>query len=519
MALPSNDEMWRNDMSIEPGTDRHLDRKIDVEAKLREQGRLPAAERTEPAKPPARRTPPQPRTDGLNVLWIMCDQLRADVFGFAAHPSIKTPNLDRLASRGAVFERSYCTSPLCCPSRASMLTSQYLPQHGVTANGRRMADASRELLFPPMLSAAGYRTVNIGKHHAGIASGEVWGSQQHVQDAFGATKPSKVPFEPGYWPDDLTFINEPCDNADRVLYGTYPGPYQVSKSHVLTTQAMRFLYWHREERPFLLRVSYDDPHSPIVPPEPFASMYGPQDVPDALFEGGMDSIGSKPPTVQDNWRWKGWDGISMEDHRIHAARYMGMVSHVDFQVGRLLEYLEASGWAENTLIVFNSDHGHMIGENRQVVKGGICYQGVCRIPTVLVWPGRIPQGRRVPGVVDGTDLAPTLLEACGLPVPEGMEGRSLLPAAAGETDGVRQFTVSQWSTYVYSVIGERWKLTWFDSDEEGELYDLEADPYEIHNLWSDASVREVREDLLGKLRAWRQRHGCPYVPGPALRNA
>ncbi len=520
MALPSNDDMWREDISIEPGTDRHLDRPVDVEARLRAEGRLrPTAEPPGGSGRKKSGAPPQQNMEGLNVLWIFCDQLRGDTFGFAGHPSIKTPNLDRLAACGAVFERSYCTSPLCCPSRASMLTGQYLPRHGVTRNGRRMAAESEKLLLPRILAEAGYRTANIGKHHAGISANKVWEHNEYVDDAFGATKPSKVPFEPGYWPEDLTFVKEPCDNADRVLYGTYPAPYQVSKSHLLTTQAMRLLYWHRESRPLLLRVSYDDPHSPIVPPEPFASMYSPRDVPEELFEGGMQSIHTKTRTVRDNWRWKGWDAVSMDDHRRHAAYYMGMVSHIDFQIGRLLEYLEASGWAQNTLIVFNSDHGHMTGENAQVIKGGICYQGVCRIPTVMVWPGRIPPGRRVPGVINGTDLAPTILSACSLTAPEEMQGRNLMPLAEGRSERLREFTVSQWSTYIYTIIGERWKLIWYDSDGAGELYDLENDPYEIRNLWDAESERATRERLLRELNLWREAQGCAHVPGRAFESS
>lgn len=515
-GFPDYDEPWRHDLGVPPGADGVYYESPDVKGYFIERGRLRRPESGPEPGGGGRSRPERKPADRLNVLWIMFDQLRADVFGFAGHPSIHTPNFDRLAARGVVFERSYCTSPLCCPSRASMLTGQHLPEHEVLANGRPMKERSKELIFTRRLTEAGYRTANVGKHHAGVGRDEVWEHYEHVEDAFGATAPKKVPFDPSYWPDDLTFMGERCDNANRALYGTYPGPFQVSKSHVLTTQAMRFLYYDTDPRPFLLRVSYDDPHSPIVPPEPFASMYGPEDVPEELMEGVPGIVETKSKTMRDNWRLRDWDGISEEDHRLHAARYMAMVSHVDFQTGRLLDYLEALGYADDTLILFNSDHGHMIGENAMAKKGLVCYEGVCRVPTVLCWPGELPAGRRVDALVDGREVPPTLLSACGVDAPPGMQGRDLLPLARGQGDGGREYVVSCWEDYIYALIGRRWKLIWFDPDDAGELYDLEKDRYEQNNLWADESVRDVREELVDRLMRWRREHGCPYVPGPAF---
>ncbi len=156
-----------------------------------------------------------------NVLWLMADQWRGDMLGFMGrHPALKTPNLDRLAARGVTFTRSYCNYPLCQPSRASMMTSRYIPKHGVWSNGHRMFE--QQVCFPPLLRDAGYRTANIGKTHCGRSTTELFEFNQNSPDAFGATKPSDVAFDPKVYPECVFIADKICDNSDRVLYGKYP---------------------------------------------------------------------------------------------------------------------------------------------------------------------------------------------------------------------------------------------------------------------------------------------------------
>ncbi|MFO7955687.1 MAG: sulfatase-like hydrolase/transferase [Candidatus Brocadiia bacterium] len=486
----------RKDMKVPPGGFSNFRDKLEVEGRV---GALPRRGRRGPSEPPER----HPAGDRPNVLWLMADQLRGDTLGCAGHPVVKTPNIDRLASEGAIFTNTFCAAPVCVPSRASMLTGRHLFGHGAVSNRHRMRGG--QVRFPELVRGAGWRTANVGKHHAGCSSQEVWEEQITVEDRFGATKPSSVPFDPKNFPGVTFIANEVCDNANRILHGKYPARVNLTKSFILSSQGIDWLRWNDDPRPFFLRVSYDDPHPPIIPPEPFHSMYGPEDVPEGIWSEQDASIRSKPATVADWRRYQHQDGISLEDHRKHAAAYFGLVSHLDAQIGRVLEYLDETGLAENTIVILNSDHGHMIGEHGLAHKGPYCYEGTLHIPTIIRWPGHIEPGTRVDALTHGVDLMPTVMDLLDLEAPDGLHGRSLAPLLAGDGEE-REYVFSQWEDYVFCVRGRRWKLTWYESDQTGELYDLEADPYEKENLYGEEDHREVREELMGVLRDWRDQY-------------
>lgn len=501
-------------MATEPGRDRLVERPSFGTFRnwLAEEGRLPPRERKLKSAP---KVPQRHHPAGPNVLWLMADQLRADTFGFANHPFIKTPNLDRLASEGMVIDRSYCSSPVCMPSRATTLTGRYLEQHGVIQNGYPMNDD--EVVFPTMVSDAGYRTANIGKVHSGRSAQKTWEYHEHVEDAFGATKPSKVAFDPSIYPDICFLGNEPCDGSDAVLYGKYPGPVPTTKSYQLATRALSWLYWNDDPRPFFLRVSFDDPHGPVVPPEPFYGMYDPADIPDEMVQGIAESLAAKPQCIRDYYHHTMHDRHDEAQLRRYAVEYCALVSHLDAQMGRILDYLEELGWADNTIVILNADHGNMNGEHGLTHKGGQNYEGVARIPTVFRWPGRIAPGSRSSALVDGVDFMPTVLDMLGIGIPEGLPGRSLLPVLEGAADKVRDHAFVQWDDYGFTVVGERYKLTWWDCDNDAELYDLQDDPLEKVNLFHEASHADTASELLAVLNEWRNVHAhVPQTGTPAL---
>ncbi len=471
-------------------------------------GKLVAEGRLEPLprrRPRRRRERPvrEPGDDRPNVLWLMADQLRADTMGCAGHPVVRTPHIDRLAAEGAHFTNTFCAAPVCVPSRAGMLTGRHLFAHGAVSNRHPMREG--EVRFPELVREAGWRTANVGKHHAGCSAREVWSEQITVEDRFGATKPSSVPFDPANFPNVTFIANEVCSNANRILHGKYPAGVNLTKSYILSSRGVEWLRWNDDPRPFFLRVSYDDPHPPVIPPEPFHGMYGPEDVPEQIWTGQEESIRSKPSTVGEYLRYQHQDRISLQDHRRHAAAYFGLVSHLDAQIGRLLDYLDESGLADNTIVILNSDHGHMIGEHGLTHKGPFCYEGTLHIPTIIRWPRRIPPGTRVDALAHGVDLMPTLMDLLGLAPPEGLHGRSMVPLLEGGDDG-REHVFCQWEDYVFCVRGRRWKLTWYDSDGDGELYDLEADPLEKENLFGRETLADVQAGLLDALHQWRRRY-------------
>jgi arylsulfatase len=495
-------------MPKEPGKDRtaiprgfdHFRQKLAKEGKLKPTDRKKKSGNqpqhfwsTDPAKP--------------NVLWIMADQLRADTFGFIGHPSIKTPNLDRLAREGAYFTRSYCTSPVCAPSRASFLTGQYLWEHDVINNPSKMNEDSP--IITKAFEKAGYRTAHLGKHHAGCGVNATYEYHHGVEDVFGATKPSKVAFNPDIYPGVKFVGDEVCDNSDRVLYGRYPGPEVTTKSYIMATEANKFFYWHDDPRPFFYNVYFDDPHPPVVPPEPYASMYSPEDVPDDLIADMRESMANKPQVIKEFQQFTLEDKIKEEDHRLHAMYYMALVTHLDAQIGRILDYLDELGIADNTIVIVNSDHGHMIGEHGLCHKGTMTFEGVARIPTIIRWPARVKPGTRIDAIIDGTDLVATLYDIIGVDQPESVSGRSFLPLLEAKVDKTRDHAFIQWDDYGYCIVGERWKLTWWDPYDEGELYDLKEDPLEKQNRFDDPECAEIKNELLQKLNAWRQEHAAP----------
>jgi arylsulfatase len=487
----------------EPGRDRTTHRPNFGQFRdiLAEQGRLPPRGRTLNA---TRKVPRHHHPAGPNVLWLMADQLRADTFGFAGHPFIRTPNLDRLAAEGMVFDRSYCSSPVCMPSRATTMTGYYLDRHGVIQNGYPMKEEM--VTFPTLVREAGYRTASIAKVHCGRGAGSIWEYHEDVQDAFGATKPSKVAFDPTVYPD-ITFLgNEVGDDSDGVLYGCYPGPVPTTKSYQIADRAMSWLYWNDDPRPFMLRASFDDPHGPVVPPRPFYQMYDPADIPDEMVQGIAESLAAKPKNIQEYYTYTRHDRHTEDDLRRYAVEYCALVSHLDAQMGRILDYLDEMDWSDNTIVILNADHGNMNGEHGLTHKGGHNYEGVARIPTVVRWPGHVEPGSRSSALVDGVDFMPTVLDMLGIAVPTELPGHSLVPVLEGRATRIRDHAFVQWDDYGFTVVGEQYKLTWWDCDSDAELYDLKADPYEKNNLYHDPAHADTGAALLTVLNTWREQY-------------
>lgn len=450
------------------------------------------AQAKEPVRKPSGKT---------NILWIMADQLRADTFGFLGHPLIKTPNIDRLASEGTSFTNSFCTSPVCMPSRASFMTGHYPFQTGVIQNGYSMRES--EKLFSFMLKENGYRTANIGKNHAGW-KGSMWEFNESFEDVWGATAPSKVRFQSKNFPNSTYLLDDDGD-PDCMINGVYPAPVESTKSYGLTNLAMKWLYYNDDARPWILRVSYDDPHPPVCPPEPFASMYNPKDIPQSLLETFKESMATKPGSVKGWYEYNGYDRISNEELSLYAARYFGLVSHLDAQIGRLLDYLEETGWDENTAIILNSDHGNMLGEHGLIHKGPYCYEGVVKIPTIIKWKGVVEEGKICNEIIEGVDFVPTVLDITKTPKPDNLHGQSLLPVMSGDKKG-KEYAFITWDDYGFCLRGKEWKITYYDSDKKGELYNILEDPYELVNLYDKEEYFSIRDEMLEKLNEYRGKY-------------
>jgi arylsulfatase A-like enzyme len=413
------------------------------------------------------------RQDRPNVIVFFTDQQRWDTTGVHGNPMDLTPNFDRMALSGTHCFNTFTNQPVCAPARSSLQTGLYATQTTVYRNGVALPEDMRTLAHD--FGEAGYHTGYIGKWHL-ADSDPIRREQQGGYD---------------YWlgANLLEFVSEPYHT---VLYDKDENPVELPGHRIdaLTDAAVRYVDEHQDE-PFYLFLSYLEPHH-----QNHIDDYVP---PDGYRERCLDAW--IPPDLA---------ALGGSTHQ-HIAGYYGLVMYLDLALGRLLDALKSLGLSENTIVLFTSDHGsHFKTRNSEYKRS--CHESCIRVPTALTGPG-LNGGGRVQELISLVDLPPTLLDAAGLPVPERMEGRSILPLVRGETE--------DWPEEVFLQISEsqvgravrthRWKYAvrapeadgWADpaSDRYVEefLYDLKADPYELTNLIGVDSHREVAQVMRERL--------------------
>ncbi len=455
-----------------------------------------------------------------NVLLVMVDELAWDSLGCAGNPVVRTPHLDALAAQSARFERAFTVAPICAPSRRSFFTGRYAHVHGVVDN--RTAAHDGELLLPTYLQHAGYETAISGKlHHRPVGSA-------YGFDAFWSTfreGPGELERYPDYLkrvhgrasvnvcvPDSRPFPDDPL-GAD---IGRFPYPAGDFASAWLTDRAIEFLRARRDaSAPWFLFASYRVPHTPYFAPEPYFSMYDPAELDVPPIPPGTAERRAAAPTRLDRRHLVDDPALL----RALTAAVYGLVTNADDEIGRLLGALEEQGLADDTVVVFTSDHGNMLGQRGLFLKG-VMYERAVRVPLWLRLPPAVARAHgvagtpRVEAVAECVDLLPTVLELCGAAVPAGVQGRSLLPLLRGEEDGWKDRAFAERKTRM--VRTRRHKL--IETLEPGrfELYDVEADPLEERDLAGEPEHAALVAALAEDLRAWRlERPAPPRVPGLA----
>jgi len=418
-----------------------------------------------------------------NILFLLSDDQRFDTIAALGNPHIHTPNLDALAQRGYAFERNFCTTPICTPARAEILTgctsfANHVPWFGMPINPELT-------LLPRAFHDAGYHTIHVGK----------WHNDGHPRDK-------------GY---DITRCVFPEDNLnDFRAVGHYmrfrepQGEVSGHSSVLFTDAALAALTAVPSDQPWFCYVAYTAPHDPHEAPEPFASLYDPAQMPllpnfmpEHPFDNGDMVIRDE---LLENWPR---EQAAMRRYR---ARYYGMISHLDYHIGRLISWLGASGQLENTIIVFTGDQGLAIGSHGLLGKESM-YDHSIASPLIWCGPG-IPAGRRSAALVHHVDHYPTLCELAGVPrPPTARHGHSLAPIFRGEAEQVRDETLHEF--YSPEEPGQplrhtqralrtaRWKLTYYPQIGRYQLFDLMNDPFELVDL----------------LVAWRQRRRLAVASG------
>jgi arylsulfatase A-like enzyme len=469
--------------------------------------------------------------DRPNILLILTDQQRWDSLGCYGADWVDTPNLDRLAREGVIFDNCYVNNTVCTPSRASIWTGKELPGHGVY----RLYDElpREEVHFTRRLQEAGYRTALYGKLHT---SGRLFEAhQRHPTDGFDeyewgleASIHLDSPFN-GYsrWLQEKhpEFFRELSDRGRDVLHH----PREVHFTHWAAERTIDFIRRvaggepDSGQAPFFCCMSVFDPHNPYEDyPQEMLRHVRRKGMPERLADLRRD----RPEGIERE-RAHSYLGnfASFSEDEIAAMRlgYYASVALIDLEVGRVLDSLAEAGVEENTLVLFASDHGDMIGDHDLLVKGGFFYEGGVKVPLLMRWPRQVEGGTRVSAVVQPHDIAATVIEAAGLMTPEVSQemptSRNLLPLATGDVGSVRSYAVCAyrnsgicdskrpWEPPIEAtmVTDGQFKLSLYHGDG-GELYDLKNDPEELHDLMRDPDYCHERLRLTESLAEWLEFH-------------
>ncbi len=496
--------------------------------------------------------------DRPNFLIICTDQMRSDHLGCAGNPVIQTPNLDRLAASGVHVPRAYVNCPLCMPSRATLYTGLTPRGHQVRTNGIPL-DRSLPTM-PGALAQAGYQTASIGKIHL---------TNYHVNDDVrgASVTPENFPELVEFWQQgkisgiptpyyglqqvDVTLGHGPSTQGNYALWlqqkhpkewarlqSERPEPSPLGAEHCgravldepyhhttyIADRTIEYLNKQRGTEPFFLISSFPDPHHPYWTPQPWDRMYSPDDVvPPVSRDGELETLA---PFFKEIYEHRlqlsgrvSPTRMSMAQRREIIAYTYGMVSLADKHIGRILDTLNARGLAKNTVVLFMSDHGDMLGDHGLLNKGPFHFEGLLRVPMIWSCPGRFP-AQKTPALASILDIAPTILDLAGVKVPEGpasaeapmqppaWPGRSLAPLLTGAAASVQDSVVVEndedyLGLRLRTLVTPIHKLTTYTAPrgaaEFGELFDLANDPHELHNLWHSAAHAGLRRELIERL--------------------
>lgn len=491
----------------------------------------------------------------LNILLITTDQQHFDALG-VKDPKLKTPNLDRLCREGTRFERAYCPSPVCTPSRASIITGQYPSHHGAWTIGVKLPEDVPTV--GAHLMAGGYATALIGKaHFQPLASepgnesiecqpilrdlefwrgfNQPWYGFEHCELARNHADESHVGQHYAIWMEERGLPEwkqyfQPLPNertSKAPAMGVKGGYTRAERSwqlpadlHYTTWTGERsaaYLDAHaRDDKPFFLWASFHDPHPPYTVSEPWASMYDPDDMDvDQVTPGEHDR---NPPhfakTQLENPDFADWNTphtahgceshvYPVEELKKDKACYFGMMSFLDAEIGRILDRLDDLGLTKSTLVVFTTDHGHFLGQHGLIAKGPFHYEDMLRIPFIVRMPGTVPAGAVSEDMQSLVDLAPTFLDAAGMDIPGAMQGVSQWHNWQGGP-AARDFIICEnrhnpIMPHLQTYVNKTHKITVYREEDFGELFDLENDPGEVDNLWNAPDRQNLKASMLQEM--------------------
>ncbi|MCR2822984.1 sulfatase family protein [Lederbergia panacisoli] len=479
-----------------------------------------------------------------NVILITTDQQRKDSLGCYGSDFVTTPNLDKMAEQGILFNRAYCTSPVCTPSRATIYTGSYASEHGAWNIGMNVPKV--QPFLSECFQESGYKTHLIGKAHFNAYNSTSENSKEPDSDWENHFRSFHGPYygfdqveltvahtlggvkgHYGLWVKDKSGKTEyeSVRKAKRSFGGEaydWDLPMELHNNSWIVERTKEFLKDSiNEKNPFFLSIGFQDPHHPHAVPKERVEEIQPEKIPLPKYnEGELDD---KPPHFQSvrEGRWNddalkgnfwmsgqasGFDYRNIEDQdaKLGKAYYYKMVEMVDEAMGEILLTLDNLGLSENTIVVFTSDHGELLGDHGIWMKGPFHYEQLVNVPLLIQWKNHLPAGKKINSINSLVDIAPSLLSLCEIPIPNEWNGLDCSQVWIGNLQEHRERALIEYvdepqKLRLKTIITARYKLTYYSGESYGELYDLQDDPGELKNLYHDSSYQEIKQNLLMNL--------------------
>ncbi|MBQ7010114.1 MAG: sulfatase-like hydrolase/transferase [Clostridia bacterium] len=469
--------------------------------------------------------------DRPNILWLCTDQQRFDTLGCYGNKFVNTPNIDKLAKNGVRFSRAYCQNPLCSPSRASFLTGRYPGTCRTRQNGQDIPE--EEILVTRLLHDNGYIGGLAGKLHLSSCNYSVCKTRERrINDGYEYFAWSHGHGPLHDWPfhdyaiwlksKGVEYSHPAREDCKYVKVGMSE---ELHQTKWCTDRAIEFIESVKNEgAPWFFSLNWFDPHHAFDPPKEYLERYLPilDTIPLPDYIPGELENKSPLQRLDHNGAYGragsfAYDNMTEYDHKLIRAAYYAMIDLIDVQVGRLIEYLESTDQLTNTLIIFHSDHGESLGDHGLYLKGGYFYEASVHVPLIISMKDHTLSNVCSDGLVELVDIAPTILDACGIPKHPGMQGKSLFGMLMG-MEPLDKFKKTVYSEYHTTTLQNgvdafcsmlhdgRYKLTKihalsekYPNDCKGELYDLQTDPGEHINLYNDSKCTDIKLDMLEQL--------------------
>ena len=446
-------------------------------------------------------------SDKPNIILITADQLRFDAVGAAAPVWMRTPHYDDLCRQGVEFTRAYADCAVCVPSRMTIMTGQYGFNHGMLWNGSSSEVLDNSRTLPALMKDAGYQTCAVGKMHftpqrARHGFDEMWLPDDYYREMHRSGS-GVQPMRHGLGQNEL-----------------YPGMATVPESMTLTSwTAEKCLEFVRDRRdptvPFFLWCSFSKPHPPLDPPEPYYSMYRQCAIPEPVY-GDWSEDERCPAACRRFWQSWSLDLTPPEVIREARAAYYGLVTQIDYNIGRVLGALQDVGLLHDALIVFTSDHGEYLGDHHAGSKI-FFHEPSAHIPLMVRMPAswdRRCYGKRSSALVTLADVLPTLVTAAGGRTPDEVDGMDLVALARGEIEQrpYLEACAHAPSDVAYTAITDgRWKYIYYPEGPVEQLFDVDEDPHELFDLSGMPQFASRKEELRAEMVQRGRERGSGYV--------